>query len=1353
MSVGSGVAGNRSGIPWPSTEQFRGAMQNLSSTIGDEELRQGTAAVNQNEIPLVYSGGFADVFKVHCPATGKTWAVRCFKTAASGLRERYREISLFLDEKKVKKELGFTVDFEYLDQGIRIQGHWYPIVKMHWVEGRTLNEFVAQHLDEPQVLKGLIKLWVRLSSRMKSVGMAHADLQHGNVILVPKGDQGQLLLRLIDYDGMWIPRLAEKASGELGHRHYQHPQRADENLYCVDVDRFSHLAIASALWSLRHAGNQLWERYNNDDNLLFVEADFLKPAESQLIRELWSLPVPEVHALVGQLILGSTRRLDQVPYLHELVDEDLKVRSLSGEQEAQVNDILVGAAGTGKSGMQEATPAPDTEFVLQMPPTRTRVVDGAAVFAPLDSTAASGTGVSGSIFDQLPEMTVNSGGHSTTGFAGNVESATAAGGLFGRFDQWLANVAGGTQTSAHNLLRVASVAAPTSIAATVLGGVLYMSGLAPDPSPVNVDAANASAPSIDVAALDHPAALNEESLATSGVPVVLPEEPQTDVDDLRINSIGMKLRLIEPGEFELQQSPNRNRLSGSFRVQFSRAYYIGIHEVTQAQYRDIVGQSPSRFSGDDLPVEQVSAVEADTFCQLLTERERSQGGLEDGLEYRLPTVAEWEYAARSGGPVEEADPTAWTSENSDDRTQPVGQLQANAWGLFDTIGNVEEWILDEEPPTALANEILNVSLDPVVVGFGGVRRVVRGGSWKRDSRGVDSATQREDDVGFRVVLANVPPDLLAIELNHAIARRDRTSAINLLQEIESRHPGDGRIAAWRPRVDQMQSDRRNRVEVVTNSLAMELMRIRAGEFVMGSQAGPGSSRPTHRVSISNDFFLGMREVSEAEFDSVMSQDPVSVSALPALVTHDDAISFCDRLTDLVKARDDFERELIYRLPTEAEWEYATRAGTETLWHFGDDETLAEYYACIEPPGHFHAVGQRLPNPWGLFDVVGNASEWALDGFEADYSTRTGAVSFDPFTPPTGATSHVVRDGRSGQPLDTCTSDHRVAGDYQSVHGFRVALALPIASLTAGRIEKLAISLESAMVAEDAPTASNLIDRIQRIDPSESRLDAWKRRLGALDDSDVTPFKPPGRVYERNALGLKLVEISAGEFVMGSDQGVWNESPPHRVRISRPFWIGMYEVTQQQYETLMMNNPSRFKGRDLPVENISFNEAEEFCRKLTEVERRAKRIVSPFAYQLPTEAEWEYAARAGTTTRWFCGETPENLGRYAWYADNSQQQSHPIGQKRPNAWGLYDVFGNVFEWTGDDYLPDLYDARSQELVVDPVSRGTRGDFRVDRGGSWHRSDRYCQSANRNGRDPELRRSDVGFRIVLADSRRE
>ncbi len=303
-------------MSWPLSQDYNEAIQSPETSFSDPELKQGEVVCNALGIPMPRSGNFADVYEVRC-TNGSRWAIKCFTRQVPGLRERYQEISFALQEAR----LPFTVEFTYLQEGIRIHGQWYPILKMQWVEGLTFNDFVRQNLDKPAMLEGLLQIWGRMAQRLRAAGIAHADLQHGNVLLVPGSTANAVAVKLIDYDGMFVPTLAGKPSGEVGHPSYQHPQRVREGIYSAEVDRFPLLLIAASLRCVRVGGRALWERYDNGDNLLFREEDLKTPDGSQLFRELEGLSDGKAKTLVGLVRQALAGPLDSVPLLEEALPE------------------------------------------------------------------------------------------------------------------------------------------------------------------------------------------------------------------------------------------------------------------------------------------------------------------------------------------------------------------------------------------------------------------------------------------------------------------------------------------------------------------------------------------------------------------------------------------------------------------------------------------------------------------------------------------------------------------------------------------------------------------------------------------------------------------------------------------------------------------------------------------------------------------------------------------------------------------------------------------------------------------------------------------------------------------------
>src|SRR5262245_23670126 len=236
-------------------------------------------------------------------------------------------------------------------------------------------------------------------------------------------------------------------------------------------------------------------------------------------------------------------------------------------------------------------------------------------------------------------------------------------------------------------------------------------------------------------------------------------------------------------------------------------------------------------------------------------------------------------------------------------------------------------------------------------------------------------------------------------------------------------------------------------------------------------------------------------------------------------------------------------------------------------------------------------------------------------------------------------------------------------------------------------------------------------------------------------------------------GIVFIQIPAGTFFMGASdsekswlegQKHWTrfeecERPMRKVTLTKRFLIGKYEVTQKQWSEVMSNNPSAFKGDDLPVESVSWDDTQQFIKKLN--------AVSAGKFRLPSEAEWEYACKVGSTNLYGAGKDreevgPTNLVDYAWHRSNSDNKTHPVGTRKPNAWGLHDLHGNVWEWCHDWYDPHFYKTASER---DPVNDQTAVE-RVMRGGSWFLEPHTLRSAYRSGQLPSAKSQYVGFRLA-------
>ncbi len=491
----------------------------------------------------------------------------------------------------------------------------------------------------------------------------------------------------------------------------------------------------------------------------------------------------------------------------------------------------------------------------------------------------------------------------------------------------------------------------------------------------------------------------------------------------------------------------------------------------------------------------------------------------------------------------------------------------------------------------------------------------------------------------------------------------------------------------------------------TNSIDMKFVLIPAGEFMMGSPesdevAGP-EEKPQHRVRISA-FCLGATEVTQAQYQAVMKNNPSYFSSTGGgkdrvagratdqfpveNVSWLDAALFCNALS-VKEGFTPFYQEnaqrtigttkgLGYRLPTEAEWEYACRAGTTTRYFFGNDPWVLSKYARSE--GGIHPVGGKEPNPWGLHDMYANVWEWCSDWYNGEY------YKLRPSNDPTGpgmSGRRVERGGSSESNIRAIRSASRSkdlpetkSGDV----GFRVALGQDTAVKGLRLITSSGKTLLTGTKTPGAPDTERPIG----LQTAMSKTDLPGNSGDRAADTQSKPVATAPRV-SKNTIGMQFALIPDGEFLMGSPvSDLWaeeNEKPQHRVRIAQPFYLGVHEVTQREYQAVTAESPSSHEGDNLPVHNVSWKDAIEFCNALSNMEGRKPYYrfegglrVGGDGYRLPTEAEWEYACRAGNKTRYFFGENSRDLGDYAWTAANSGRKPHPVGHRRPNAFGLYDM---------------------------------------------------------------------------------
>ena len=692
-------------------------------------------------------------------------------------------------------------------------------------------------------------------------------------------------------------------------------------------------------------------------------------------------------------------------------------------------------------------------------------------------------------------------------------------------------------------------------------------------------------------------------------------------------------------------------------------YYIGKYEVTQAQWKAVMGDNPSVFVGDNLPVECVSWNDCQTFITKLNQL--------TGKNFRLPTEAEWEFAARGGNRSKgykfagsnDIGSVAWYYGNNESKIHPVGTKQPNELGLYDMTGNVHEWCHDWYG---------DYSSSPQVNPTGpssGTNRVIRGSY---------CISRREDDAPTNTVCYGGHGFRLALSANTGSTASPSNQSSNVASS------------------QMNNSTSMNLQSFTVNGVSFEMVKVEGGTFTMGAtpeqeHGRNDDNKPVHIVTVS-DFCIGKYEVTQAQWIAVMGSNPSNFKGdnLPVeMVSWNDCQTFIDKLNQLTGK--------CFRLPTEAEWEFAARGGNKCKGYeysgSNDDDDVG--YSIISNLKTY-PVGEKQPNELGIYDMSGNVWEWCQDW----YGSYSLSSQINP-TGPSSGSNRVIRGGScySFSPSWRVSSRGNVNPTNRNNYiGFRIALS--------------------------ANTGSTALQSNQSSNVASSQM------------NNSTTMNP--QIFTVNGVSFEMVKVEGGTFTMGATaehghDAYDNESPTHSVTLSY-FYIGKYEVTQKLWITVMGSNPSSFKGDNLPVDNVSWNYCQTFINKLNQLTGKK--------FRLPTEAEWEYAARGGNKSKDYEYAGGNNIDVVGWYSGNSSSKTPPVGQKLANELGLYDMSGNVWEWCQDWY--GSYSSSAQTNPTGPTS----GSYRVSRGGGWGSSAGYCRVSFRGYYGPTYRGILIGFRLALS-----
>ena len=500
--------------------------------------------------------------------------------------------------------------------------------------------------------------------------------------------------------------------------------------------------------------------------------------------------------------------------------------------------------------------------------------------------------------------------------------------------------------------------------------------------------------------------------------------------------------------------------------------------------------------------------------------------------------------------------------------------------------------------------------------------------------------------------------------------------------------------------------------------------VEGGTFMMGCDDADWfySEKPVHQVTLS-DYYIGQTEVTQKLWQAVMGNNPSAVKGgnLPVeQVSWDDCQEFIRKLNKITGEN--------FCLPTEAQWEFAARGGKKSKGYkySGSNDINSVAWYNENSDDKTHPVATKQANILGIYDMSGNVLEWCQDW----YGKYTSAAVTDPI----GASSGSKRVHRGGGWCFAPSSCHYAYrfNDMPTVTADILGLRLACSSYDyffKPGPDSIPIPIHEPL----DPTPVN--------NPRNPDLTI----VNNPGNPDSTPAKNSGtpdpisgsenRTFNVGNVEFTMVYVEGGTFMMGSNYEI-NEKPIHQVTLSSGYYIGETEVTQALWQAVMGSNPSKFKGDNLPVEQVSWNDCQKFIGKLNQITGEK--------FCLPTEAQWEFAARGGNKSKGYKYSGSNDIDAVAWYCVNSDKKTHPVGTKLANELGIYDMSGNVWECCSDWTF-----GYSPEAVTDPTGNLSSGTTRICRGGgfAWYDYPADSRCTARDAYIPEVRNSNRGLRLVM------
>lgn len=539
-----------------------------------------------------------------------------------------------------------------------------------------------------------------------------------------------------------------------------------------------------------------------------------------------------------------------------------------------------------------------------------------------------------------------------------------------------------------------------------------------------------------------------------------------------------------------------------------------------------------------------------------------------------------------------------------------------------------------------------------------------------------------------------------------------------------------------------------------NGVSFAMIPVEGGTFTMGATREQESQaldceKPVHEVTLSN-YYIAQTEVTQELWTAVMGNNPSKITGASNLPV--ERVSWFDCQEFILKLNRLTGKS--FRLPTEAEWEYAARGGNKSkgyIYSGGNNVRNVAWFAENDD-NTTHPVMTKAPNELGIYDMSGNVWEWCVDWY-GDYNQDTQINPIGPFD----GSYRISRGGSWMNDNSYCRVSYRrilTQDNIDGVRGMRLALdedlspkfrlSEPVITLKVG--EQLPVEIlngrgtytvtENKKFTSCAVNGNKLMVTGTKVGTTTIHLtDAFTGETAVV----TVIVSHPDQEFEVNGVSFKMIAVQGGTFTMGANnddmEARENERPAHLVTVP-DYSIGMTEVTQALWKAVMGNNPSSFIGDlILPVENVSWNDCQNFIAKLNELTGKT--------FRLPTEAEWEYAARGGYKSSGCKYAGSNDIHNVAWYENDADNMTHPVALKAPNELGLYDMSGNVWEWCQDRYNENYY---SISPLTNPMGPNN-GSNRVLRGGSWYNGPVCSRVTFRSNTSPSNTLTRIGLRLAL------